>query len=370
MLQKLAPDEYAKVELLLSETTQHHLFCLGVLNGRYEGMILVDDLDAPQTAVIVKGETWCYFAGDPHNTDFAQALRAELADRQLFNPKSTSLLLSLPSEDWLPLFNSLLPTHEPVPMPRHLYLAESGQISEPITLPDGITLHFIDITLPTKVDGELPNDVKDVLQLRAKADQPDKAAFGYVALHDGQCVAQAMIDCIVGTRGEIGLYTDPAFRRKGLAMAVSEATIAYGLTHGLTAVHWDCATFNRGSNIIAQKLGLHKTLSHNMYLLIFDEGLHWANVAWGHLDNGRYQELRTTCQQLITDQQYLSHAYFLLGVAHLNLGDEDKAWEALQTAVQEHSWNDLGELNAYYHPLQKETEKWSALVANIQANLT
>lgn len=366
MLQKLPANQYTKIEPLLSDTTRHHLFCLGVLNGRYDGMILVDDVQAPQTAVIVKGKTWCYFAGNPHNNTFTQALQAELADRQFFDPQSTSLLLSLPSDAWLPLFNTLLPTHKPVEMPRHLFIGKQGQTRETVTLPDEITLHFIDETL--QVEGELPSDVNEVLQLRAKADSPDEVAFGYVALHQGKCVAHAMIDCIVGTDGEIGLYTNPDFRRKGLAMAVSKATIDYGLAHGLTTVHWDCATFNHGSNVIAQKLGLQKTLSHNMYLLIFEEGLHWANVAWGHLDNGRYPQLLTACQQLIQKEQYLSHAYFLLGVAYLNLGDEGKAWAALQTTVQEYGWNDLGELNAHYQLLQKETEKWSDIVSHIQTN--
>jgi GNAT superfamily N-acetyltransferase len=80
--------------------------------------------------------------------------------------------------------------------------------------------------------------------------------FGFVALHNKQIVAHAVIDCIVEGVGDVGLVTAGDFRRLGLATITSATVVEYGLSHGLALLNWDSSAGNIGSLRTAEKQGL------------------------------------------------------------------------------------------------------------------
>ncbi len=367
MLHQLEKEQYAEVEHLFVQN-RHHVFCAGVLSGKYEGQIFVDDLDKPTSALAIKPSSWWYFGGDAHNEPFNEALRVALVERNEIGKDVGALLIDPESPAWIPVIHQLVAGREGIATGRRLYIADTQHFDPNYPLADGFSLHFIDESLREKVAGDLPGDVQDVLQMRAGTKNPDEMAFGFVAVHEQKCVAQAYIDCIVYTRGEIGLYTDGNFRRLGLATAVSAATIEYALAHGITAVHWDCAFSNLSSNRVAQKLGLQQTLEHDQYLIVFDEVGHLLNVAWTALDEGSYEKTMTTCQPLLQAEKQSKYTYFLAGTAAAGLGDDKAAFGYLETAVSL-GWDDLVELEnqPILQPLQQQPQ-WQHIVAHIQKN--
>ena len=367
MLHKLEKEQYARAAHLFAQNS-HHLFCAGVLSGKYEGQLFVDDTENPSSALAIKPSSWWYFGGDAQNEAFNEALRAALVERVEIGKDVGALLIAPESPAWIPVIHRLVKGREGIATGRQLYIADSDHFRADFQLAKEFTLHFIDETLRDKVAGDLPGDVQDVLQMRAESDQPDEMAFGFVALHEQKCVAQAYVDCIVAERGEIGLFTDDAFRKQGLATAVSVATIEYALAHGVTAVHWDCAVSNVGSKRIAQNLGLQLTLEHDQYLIVFDEVGHLLNVAWTALDEGAYEKTMTTCQPLLQAEKQSKYTYFLAGTAAAGLGDDKAAFGYLETAVSL-GWDDLVELENQpsLQPLQQQPQ-WQHVVAHIQKN--
>lgn len=88
---------------------------------------------------------------------------------------------------------------------------------------------------------------------------PDAAAFlahggGAVVERDGVVGAMAFTSFRHGTDLELGIETDPAHRRRGLAGAAAAAMIARVTAAGLTPV-WACRAGNLGSYRLACSLG-------------------------------------------------------------------------------------------------------------------
>ena len=368
MIHKLQPQQYAQAEKLFTQR-EHHLFCDGVLSKNYPGQIFVDNEDAPTSALLTKNNTWCYLGGNPHNEPFNQALRDALRERTEIGKDTGALLLSPNDAGWVPVINTLVEGRLGLPTGRHLYIADTQNFQSYHDLPEGFSLHFIDEALADKVTQELPGDVQDVLQLRAASAEPDTAAFGFVAIHHQKCVAQAFVDCIVGDRGEIGLFTNNEFRQCGLATAVSSATIQYSLANGLTSVHWDCAVSNAGSNRLAQKMGLRHVLDHTHYLIVFNETGYLLNIAWNHLDASEFAQTLDVCQPLMDVEKPSMYTYYLAGAASAGLGERDVALGYLDTAVTL-GWDDLALIENNI-PLQSlhNTAEWPQLIARIQENM-
>lgn len=368
MIQKLQPQQYSQAAALFTQR-EHHLFCHGVLAGNYPGQVFVDDAEVPTSALLTKNNTWCYLGGNPHNELFNEALRDALRARTEIGKDTGALLISPNDPGWVPVIATLVEGRNPLPTGRHLYVADTQHFLSHNALPDGFSLHFIDETVADKVTQELPGDVQDVLRLRAASAEPNTVAFGFIAIHETVCVAQAFVDCIVGNRGEIGLFTSNEFRQCGLATAVSSATIHYALTHGLTAVHWDCAASNAGSIRLAQKMGLCHVLDHTHYLIVFDETGHLLNVAWTHLDANQFAQTLDVCQPLMDVEKPSMYTYYLAGAASAGLGEQESAVGYLHTAVSL-GWDDLAEMTNCV-PLQvlHQLPEWAKIIAGIEENM-
>lgn len=361
----LTPELFSRVQPLFSVQARRHLFCAGVLAGKYAGQVIVDDPDQPRSAMVLKGEMWAYLGGDAHNAAFNQALGAALAAKQFVGQDGWGVLFNAPSAAWRSVLDTLVPDRLPIATPRFLYVAKAGHFRGAPPMPEGFALRFINESLAAEVAGEMPADVQNVLNLRANSPQPDQAAFGYAAVQDQTCVSWAVVDCIVGDQGEIGLVTRSAYQKRGLGMAVSGATIAYGLAHGLAEIHWDVVSYNIASVRMAEKHGLQLCQTYDQNLIIFGQVSYLANLAWDHLDRGRFQATLDVCAQLLALENGQKYGHFLSGAAQGGLGNGEKAFFHLHQAV-DHGWDDAGELENCA-PLQglRGTGEWEALRARL-----
>lgn len=369
MLHQLPPDKFSMVHPLFDKLTNHHLFCAGVLAQKIPGKVVVDSLENPRSAMVFKPGMWCYLGGDSNNTKFNEALGEALTAKKLVGEDPWGLLFMDPSESWRKVLKSLIEDRQPIATPRFLYLANEKRHHVPDSMPDGFSLHFIDAALKEKVKGDLPDDVQDVLDLRANSQNPDHFAFGYVALHDQSCVSWSMVDCIVGTHGELGLQTKSAYQRRGLGLAVSEAVIGYGLSNGLTTIHWDVINHNIPSIRMAEKLGLRLERGYDQDLIVFGEVSYLINLAWDHLDRGRFQETVDTCNQLFELNNGKAFGHFLSGAAWAGMNHKEKAFDHLNNAL-DHGWDNLMELeNCSPLTILHETKEWQRIITRLKANI-
>ena len=345
-LQLLSSQQYPYIKTLFDESIHPTLYDQGILAGKYPGKVLVDDADHPRSAILIK-DIWCHLIGDPNNATFNSALQEALTEKQFIGEKTNVLFFMNPTEAWCKVLNGLIENREPIETPRYVYVATQGHQIQVPSSPDECRLVFIDEAISDLVDGELPNDVQKVLDLRKGSDTPDEMGFGYTALYGRTCAAWSVIDFIVSKVGEIRLVTDGRYRRRGLAFLTSAMTINYGLAHGLDQIDWDVAASNIGSISTAKKLGLPLLRTTTEYTIIFPEVGYLINLAWSHLDGNRFEQVHVVAERMInSDKEILvQYGHFLVGAAWAGLDDSTKAFDYLNKAIDA-GFDDTSELES------------------------
>lgn len=367
-LHLLSVPQHSRIHSLFDASITPTLYDRGILSGKYPGKILVDDVDQPRSALLIK-DIWCHLVGDPENLAFNSALQRALSEKQFIGEKTNVLFFMHPTEAWHRVLQGLLAEREPIETPRYVYTANQGYQIQ-VQPPNECRLVFIDEAITRLVDGELPDDVQKVLNLRKGSDTPDEMGFGYAAIYGRACAAWSVIDFIVAKTGEIRLVTDGRYRRRGLAFLTSAMTIQYGLAHGLDQILWDVAASNIGSIRTAQKLGLNFLHETKEYTLIFPEVGYLINLAWGHLDGGRFEQVQHVAEKMInSDKEILvQYGQFLNGAAWAGLENIPKALLHLNKAIDA-GFDDLAEMESCptltgLH----ELPEWSQLIERMKRN--
>lgn len=364
---QLSPDAYHKAQALFDTLAQSQMYCVGVLKGIYDGQVFVDDPDAPTAGFVTKDGMWWFLAGDPTHTQFNTALNAAIFDRERIGKTGWGLMVCHPPEWDVPIADSIFAPHIPNKTNRLHYLAREMNFDWQALVPAEITIRFVDETL--LADGiDLPHSVQNVINLRQETTAaPDSKAIGYVALHDKHIVAYAVIDCIVEGGGDIGLFTNPDFRRRGLAAITSAAVMEYGLNNGLHTVHWDCEGYNHGSIATAEKLGLVLDHEHANYVLILNPEMHEANRAWSLLDAGQNDAAAAIAQTAIGDDNDAHyHFYYVLARTHADAGRGEDALQILEQAAQQ-GWDSVEEATSDFAAFA-DHPKWDSIMGSIAKN--
>lgn len=359
--------DFHKARSLFEPLMASQMFCAGVLDGLYAGRVWVDDPQQPQSGFISKDGMWWFLAGNPDNHAFNRALNAALFNRTVTGEKGWGGMLVCHPKTWDAQMPVIFMPHIPNTTERLHYTCRTLHTDWRAHVPDGFQVRFVDETLLE--DGvAVHGAAEDVLKARQTAAEPDLKAVGYVAVHDGRIVASSVIDCIVNGGGDIGLFTDPEFRRRNLAYLTSAAVIEYALAHGVDVVHWDCQSFNAGSIRTAEKLGLKLDHTHNMHTLILNPLRHELNRVWAFLDSGQYERAAEVCQQAIVaggDSVHPEYCY-MLARCQLAWGQLEAAAEVLTLAVKS-GWDSVEEMQADFTALAAHPS-WAGLVAQAEKN--
>jgi RimJ/RimL family protein N-acetyltransferase len=262
---KLAKDNYPKINELFSPL-RYQLFPAAVLEGLQDGQVFVDDLDDPRAGFLFTREVWGYLAGDPGDKNFNRLLNKAINQLAFSSEGAWGFLLGV-TEKWKgePL-KAVLEPIQPIELKRRHYRGRrSSQPPQP-KVPEGYSLEAIDQSLLER-GMELPEDVAGLIRSWDSIANPSQRGFGFVVLHRGEVVAHAVIDVVVGKKGDIGLVTAPEHRRRGLGTLVSAVAVAHGFDEqGLEQILWDCGEENIGSLRLAEKLGFEFVEEHRMYI--------------------------------------------------------------------------------------------------------
>lgn len=365
----LPSNQYSLIYNLFGNALQPTLYDQGVVTGKYPGKILVDDITSPRSAVIIK-DIWCHLVGDPENVTFNLGLQKALSEKQFVGEKTNVLFFMRPSEAWLKVLMGLVENRQPIETPRYIYTANQGLNLEVLPPPADFKLVFINETMRELVDGELPDDVQKVLELRNGSSAPDTKGFGYAALHERTCAAWSVIDFMVDKKGEIRLVTDGRFRRRGLAYLASAMTIQYGLANGLNEIIWDVAASNIGSIRTAEKLGLALHSETREFTLIFPEIGYLINLAWGYLDRNQFEQVLVVADRMVISEEEIlvQYGHFLTAAAWAGLGNNDKAFHHLNKSI-DNGFDDMPELEGC-PPLVRlqRMPEWQLIIERLKAN--
>ena len=223
-----------------------------VLEGRQPGRVFVDRADDPSAVVMVSD--FCYFSGSPQALDF-QADVVDLLVREVMSIREHVLFFPF-TQPWLAALQAVLQPYEPKYYERNTFDFDARRYRElqagwQQRIPAGFSLQPVNAATALEVGGipELWGSVENFLS----------NGFGFCLVDESQpdersgFASSAQTVFVGDCHAETGVGTREAYRRRGLATAVSCAFIDHCLECGIHP-DWGCV-LNDASEQLAYKMG-------------------------------------------------------------------------------------------------------------------
>jgi RimJ/RimL family protein N-acetyltransferase len=273
VFQELARYDFESMRPLL-DTVPHHLTAAAVVDGTCPGRIWADNTTAPRTALLDTPEGHI-IAGELPQDDAREGLRALIVDTRFAFARQEGWWrfgFASPGPDWEPLLAEITGARYPVQMPRQHYLLTRLAVDWREGFPAGFAMEPIDVPLLAC------DDVANVAQLRSWAEGnfgslADFARLGFgCCAREGRTIASwCLSDCVSGARAEVGIHTDAAYRRRGLATRVVAAAVEIALGRDLTHLGWHCTRANVASAATARAVGFEHARDYRDLHLWFND---------------------------------------------------------------------------------------------------
>jgi RimJ/RimL family protein N-acetyltransferase len=268
MLHKLTQNEYGQVRLLFAGLN-YQLITTAVLGGAGRGTIWVDDASQLQSAFMASPEGH-FPAGCEGNEAFNRALNELIVGTIL--TRANAIVVVCHPDTWGDQLDVVLAGCQHSKKPRRHYLFNHRQVHWRANVPDGFAVMRIDENLLSRPSLIVPEHVTAWMRNNWESVEGFlRNGFGFCTVHNNRLVSWSLADCVVGDACEIGIRTDPDYRRRGLATITAAATVDHALSRGLTTIGWQCDEDNYGSRGVAEKVGFVKERDFVHYLCTADD---------------------------------------------------------------------------------------------------
>ncbi len=370
MFRELGAGQYHRVRELFQDF-DYSLSIRALIEGNNRGRIFVDDVEQPRTALALTVEG-ALLAGDHGNPGTNQALR-RLFEEQIFSGKvfvedDWSVTLAVHPQEWAARLPELIPTHQADILPRFHYLCRELRFAWREHLPTGYEVRRIDHYLLHNPELAIPSAIPNWIQTAWRTtDLFVDRGVGFCVVHNHHVVSWCMADCTAGSRIDVGVTTEPAHRRRGLAAVVVAATVEYCLDSGFSAVGWHCEQDNVASWKTAERVGFERAGEYVYYYYIFDRADHLAQLGWSCFKRGEYEAtVRYYDQVFELREDHPDYYYNCAAEAWGALGNRDMALTCLTKAV-DRGWTDFDHTEREDRlSLLHGTPEWQALLARMR----
>jgi len=372
MLHELEPNQYERVRPLF-RGFDYSLSIYAAIEGNNPGRIFVDDVNQPGTALALTIEGYL-LAGDQNNPATNEAIRYLLKDKiftgEVYVNGDWSMSLAVHPQTWETRLPALIPTHEVEKNERYHYLCRTVKYDWRANIPGGYTLQRVDQALlnSSKIVFSDPlGEWMDFEQVWWTVENFLARGVSFCVVQGQEVVSWCTCDCVAGDRIDVGIITHPAHRRRGLAAAAVAATVEYCLSHGFSAIGWHCNADNVGSWKVAEKVGFERNCEYVYYYYIYDPVDHLAELGWHHYRREEFAKTVQYYEQVFAlREENPDYYYHLTALAWAELGNKEKAFEFLNTAVDRGwghiEWTKQQEAFGILHG----TSDWEAVLARMK----
>lgn len=277
----LEPGHIDRVYPLFAELAALHGSVRAVLGDPAAGRVCVDDRQTPQFALL-RGAEGLYLAGTPRPGQCLSGLRDAIHDWDYLYP----------GVSWLPSIHDALPHGFMVAHDRVRLTLKQPPAAQPL-LPTGFAL------LPL-------------------------GHMEFSVVHQHEIVSRCTLDMAVGAYAEIGVWTHPGFRGRGLARAAASASAAHAFASGIREIGWHCHTSNAKSLAIAHALGFEIANQYRAY----SASLPAEN--WGDLSEPLSRSL---AEHFESGSRAINWLGFHAAAAWVQVGDCDRALTCVESLV-------------------------------------
>ena len=259
---------YQQLVHLSTEITCETSYPASILDGIQTGRIFVDDTVVPQAAIFWHYCGIAYVTGKTEDSDFIQTLYT-LLDRT-FEPsqKSFYLIVAKDARNWITILDSFYEKNPDI-QKRERYSFIFNQHSfqkrilenNVIVLPDGFSYFEIQPNHLSRLSGRvIPSYSWDSYNDFFKFGK----GFGIYDLTNNRIASTSFSSGIGDGKIDIGIETQPDYRRMGFAKLTAAKIIAYILEKDMLP-DWGCDAMNQASLSTALNIGFEKSTSYSIY---------------------------------------------------------------------------------------------------------
>ena len=343
MLSELRLEEFKKVIPLFHEF-DFSLSLLASFAGNNPGRIFVDDPINPSVAFALTVEGY-FLIGDPNNshivTSVGDFLREQIFTGEIYLDDNTNLSLAVYPASWEDKLNEMIPSHEIEKLPRYQYICLEPALDWRAHLPSGFQVRPFDQDILQDSSMVIPEEILDwaCIEIRwGSLDNYLRNGVGTCVTHGNQVIAICSPDCYIEEQIDIGIFTLPEYRRKGLAVAATAANVEAAFKKGFRQVGWHCNADNLGSIKTAEKVGFKLNERYYYYYYVFNEIDHLAELGWHYFKLGQYHKTTDYYERVFSAREdYPDYYYHLTAVAWAALENKERAINYLNAAV-DHGW--------------------------------
>lgn len=246
MLYKLNSSQYPDLLDLAKTHDCGSVYPLSVAEGIQKGDIFTSSVEDYEKVLFWAHSGFAYLSG---NMD--ECFLEELYELMLDTTKSnTKRLLLITRNQYI---RDYFEAKDDVIEEKRYLFAYSGAKGDMLSsLQDGCELKEMDSRLLKKISGKIVPSLfwKDVSEFLAKGK-------GYCITCNHEIASWAFSAAVSTKEIDIGIETNPEYKRQGLGMIVANKMIQYTIEQGKTPV-WACHYKNAASEKLAQRLGFVK----------------------------------------------------------------------------------------------------------------
>ncbi|KAB8138014.1 GNAT family N-acetyltransferase [Gracilibacillus oryzae] len=269
MIVKLPKDDYDKInKLLVSPQEKNDNVLNAVISGMNQGVVYVDQIKEPRTAIVYAVGLEYYLLGDPENESFNSCLGAliskQLKQESLDLCGGTWFIARVFNEKWIKALKKVVDGRNYYVDYSVYYELNNDRFHEGCE-----PCHVLDDDFSIiKITKDLINSDKDLreelTEYWSSAESFIQFGLGYAILKNDKVISTCYSCCVNGDRHEIYVATfDQNVRNRGLATILAQLYIKECMERGFH-VFWTTDESNEPSKRVAEKLSFefsHRVMS-------------------------------------------------------------------------------------------------------------
>lgn len=360
-------NEVEKARPLFTHLIPHHLAIESILCGLSPAVVYVDDVMNPATAV-TRINHRLFLGGQPAATPGLITLLTETMPAQSrAEGRSSFIVCAAPEHE--PLFSALFGGKQPIRRQRQYFELDARQFEGTPVLPAGYRLEAVDANLLARPN--LQNMAwltEEMVSERPSLDDFLAKSFGVCATHENKIVGWCLSEYNCGPRCEIGIATDAAHQRKGLATAMATAVIHHARSQGIHQIGWLCWADNTPSSVTARKLGFQLAAAMPAFPYFFDDVVHFGVQGNLCFSAGDFEPAISWYEQAVAAGEAPVWVYWNAACACGRLERETAVIDHLQQAIQA-GFDDWERLQTSPHLASiRETAAWKTFWKRTRIN--
>ncbi|MBI9043151.1 MAG: GNAT family N-acetyltransferase [Anaerolineaceae bacterium] len=368
MLNRIEKEIFPKL-LPLFKDLQHHLIIRAVVENTSPGIIYGDHPKHPESIFMIAPEGF-FLAGNTDHASFNHTLYEFIQESIIpdlekegedsfdlhYSPEWTGKLDNVFSNKDLPVLNGY----------GKYYTFDEKKMDWQSSLPDQFKVSRVDeIFLQHQEFSNMPAVKQAITSNWISSEKYYSDGFGFCVQKEDEIISWCMADCVSGSQTEIGIYTDPKFRQKGLGSIAVAATLEYCLQNGLNHIGWHTWYENYGSMGTAIKTGFSMKKAYTFGVYFFDVLNNLGVQGILYLKDEQFIKALRCFNTVFSEIEPNSRDSFYAACAYASISEQDLAWNYLQLAINK-GWKDVGTLNRIrFLETLRYSPKWEFLLKSI-----